>query len=174
MSISLLPGGSIRVTVPYMTPLFYAKSVFKNNSDIVQKLFLQREKKMNLLKEEHGLHENLFKVHTKKEIDQYKKEAHIFVTNTLKKIQTPFETPYKKVSIKNTKSRWGSCSSSGTIAFHYKILFLPEDLVHYLLVHELSHLQEMNHSASFWKHVGSVCENFEEKRKKLRSIPCVV
>jgi predicted metal-dependent hydrolase len=57
---------------------------------------------------------------------------------------------YADVAIKNQRTRWGSCSASGRISLNCKLLFLPRDLVHYVMLHELCHLLEPNHSERFW------------------------
>ena len=77
---------------------------------------------------------------------------------------------FNKISIKNQKTRWGSCSSKGNLNFNYKILFLSEELRDYIIVHELCHLAEMNHSKSFWSLVAKVCPDYLELRKRLRKI----
>ena len=71
---------------------------------------------------------------------------------------------YNRISIKTLKTRWGSCSSKKNLNFNYKILFLKEKDINYLIVHELSHLVHMNHSKNFW---DLVCETLwsEEFRK---------
>jgi hypothetical protein len=76
----------------------------------------------------------------------------------------------KKVSVRRVRSRWGSCSKDGNLSFSYKILFLPKDLQDYLVVHELAHLFEMNHSPSFWRIVDSYVPNGKQKQKRLRSL----
>jgi predicted metal-dependent hydrolase len=61
---------------------------------------------------------------------------------------------YRRLQIRGQKSRWGSCSSNGTLSLNYKLLFLEPELVRYLLVHELSHIRVLDHSPRFWKHVA--------------------
>lgn len=77
---------------------------------------------------------------------------------------------YNRISIKNAKTRWGSCSKKGNLNFHYKIVELPEPLLDYLIVHELCHLKEFNHSAGFWELVGKAAPGYNELRKGLRKI----
>jgi len=64
---------------------------------------------------------------------------------------------YTDLAIKNQRTRWGSCSSNGRISLNCKLLFLPRELVGYVLVHELCHLWAANHSERFWAHLRQ-CE----------------
>ena len=172
MTITLASDGSFRVTYPYRVPLFIAKVYFLKNKYTANSYFLKHREHMDKLSEEYSLDGELFKAHTKNEIALYKKEALGIVQELLGNFSQILNVDYQKVSIKNTKSRWGSCSSKKNLAFHYKILFLPRELAEYLVIHELCHVHQMNHSKKFWDLVGSICERHEEKRKLLRSIPC--
>lgn len=73
----------------------------------------------------------------------------------------------KKVTIKETKTRWGSCSSRGNINLSWRVMAAPKELQHYLLVHEVAHLKEMNHSPNFWMLVEKHCTNAQQKDKVL-------
>ena len=75
---------------------------------------------------------------------------------------------YSRVAIKNTKSLWGSCSRKGNLNFSYKLLFLPRELVDYVIVHELCHLKEHNHGKGFWALVSHTQPEFIRLRKQLR------
>lgn len=75
---------------------------------------------------------------------------------------------YKKVFIKNQKTRWGSCSKSGNLNFSYKLVFLPVHLVDYVIVHELCHLGEFNHSANFWALVSKTTPNHKHLKNELK------
>jgi predicted metal-dependent hydrolase len=72
------------------------------------------------------------------------------------------------VAIKNMKSRWGSCSSKGNLNFHYRVAFLPEELLDYVIVHELCHLKLFNHSKAFWNLVAEKSPNYSQLRKQLQ------
>lgn len=69
---------------------------------------------------------------------------------------------YKKISIRSQKTRWGSCSSTGTISVNDQLLFLPRDTASYLMIHELCHTQHMNHSSKFWRLVEEHCADFRD------------
>ncbi|MFP4610065.1 MAG: M48 family metallopeptidase [Thiohalophilus sp.] len=72
------------------------------------------------------------------------------------------------VSIRAQKTRWGSCSSSGRINLNRNLLFLPAELVEYLLVHELCHLREPNHSARYWQQVENALPDYRQRDRALR------
>lgn len=74
----------------------------------------------------------------------------------------------RKVSFKDTKSRWGSCSSAGDLSFSWRIIMAPPAIVNYLVAHETAHLIEMNHSAEFWKLCTKLCPDTSECRRWLK------
>jgi predicted metal-dependent hydrolase len=75
-------------------------------------------------------------------------------------VSTQTRLNFDSIQIRGQKSRWGSCSARGTISLNYKLLFLPPRLVNYILVHELCHTVQMNHSAKFWSLVGKFEPDF--------------
>lgn len=72
------------------------------------------------------------------------------------------------VRVSNTRSRWGSCSHGGRLTFHWQLIFASSEILEYLIAHEVAHLQEMNHSAKFWKIVSELCPHYISARKWLR------
>ena len=72
------------------------------------------------------------------------------------------------IKIKTYKSRWGSCSAQGDISYNWKIIFAPEKIIDYLVIHELSHLIFFNHSKEFWLNVEKYHPDFKENRKWLK------
>ncbi len=106
--------------------------------------------------------------HTKKEIKVFSENADKLVHTKLEYFNQHYNLEYKKISIKNQKTKWGSCSSSKNLSFNYKIILLPPLLQDYLVVHELCHLKEMNHGTRFWNLVEEKIPNAKVLSKKLR------
>ena len=75
---------------------------------------------------------------------------------------------YNSFKISNTKNRWGSCDTNGNIKINFRLIMLPHKIIDYVLIHELSHLVEFNHSKKFYKVIESVMPNYEEVRKSLK------
>lgn len=73
-----------------------------------------------------------------------------------------------RVSIRGQKTRWGSCSQSGTISLNYNLLRLDKKLIDYVIIHELCHLRHMNHSKDFWNEVEQILPDYKQLRKELR------
>lgn len=86
----------------------------------------------------------------------------------LERISRQLKLPYQDVSIRDQRTRWGSCSAQKNISLNQKLLFLPPDLVEYILVHELCHTIQMSHSSNYWKLVGQIMPDYKERRKQLR------
>jgi len=75
----------------------------------------------------------------------------------------------RKVSVRNQKWRWGSCSRDGHICLNWRLVLMPDAVRDYVLVHELMHLRRLDHSPSFWKLVAKVCPDFQAHRAFLRT-----
>lgn len=75
---------------------------------------------------------------------------------------------YTSITIRDQKSRWGSCSSRGTLSFNYRLIFAPQRVLDYVVVHELCHLTHMNHSKNFWHMVEKILPEYKESKKWLR------
>jgi predicted metal-dependent hydrolase len=77
--------------------------------------------------------------------------------------------PVGSVRIKNHRSQWGSCSNRNNLNFNYRLLYLPGHLADYVVVHELCHTLEHNHSPQFWAHVASLLPDWRARRVALRA-----
>ena len=75
---------------------------------------------------------------------------------------------YTSVTVRDQKTRWGSCSSRGTLSFNYRLIFAPPGILDYVVVHELCHLTHMNHSRDFWNMVALVMPDYQSRKQWLR------
>lgn len=75
---------------------------------------------------------------------------------------------YGRITIREQKTRWGSCSSKGNLNFNWKLVLLDPELQDYVVVHELAHRREMNHSVAFWKVVEAELPDYRERRRRLK------
>ena len=75
---------------------------------------------------------------------------------------------YEKIMIRDQKTRWGSCSQTGTLSFNYRLMMAPPEVIDYVIVHELCHLTHMNHSKAFWNMVADILPDYTERKKWLK------
>lgn len=99
---------------------------------------------------------------------QKKECSRILVENRLHYFNKFYNFKINRVAIKNQSTRWGSCSSKGNLNFNYKIIYLKPELADYLIVHELCHLGQLNHSKKFWLLVSKTIPNYVIINKELR------
>jgi predicted metal-dependent hydrolase len=101
---------------------------------------------------------------------EHKEAARQLICARLAQFNEHYQYEWKRVAIRNTKRSWGSCSSLKNLNFSYKLLLLPDDLCDYIVVHELCHLQELNHGPRFWALVAETIPDYKERIKRLKAI----
>jgi predicted metal-dependent hydrolase len=161
MRLSVFPGGILRVTIPRGFPMEHAERFMRKKSGWIAA-------KIGIMKKRN--HDPVFHRFGKKEYQKNKKQAFDLAKKKLEEFNRIYGFGYNKITIRNSRSRWGSCSAKKNLNFNYKILFLPEELLDYIVVHELCHLGEMNHSKRFWGLVEKTIPDYKEMRKKMRKI----
>jgi predicted metal-dependent hydrolase len=97
-----------------------------------------------------------------------KAEARAVLPSRLRALAAAHGLAVRAVSIRNQRTRWGSCSSDGRISLNWRLVQMPDDVRDYVLLHELMHLKVRNHSPRFWREVQKVCPDYERARLWLR------
>jgi predicted metal-dependent hydrolase len=153
-------GGEVIVTTPrFVTQNFIEKFMLQKAEWLLNKIEqLKNVKKKPSAKE------------SKADYQKYKDVALKIAESKVKEFNKIYNFKYNKISIKNQKTRWGSCSRKGNLNFNYKIALLSEKLANYLVVHEICHLGEFNHSKKFWTLVGKTIPDHLELRKQLKGV----
>ena len=78
------------------------------------------------------------------------------------------QAPITRVTVRNQRSRWGSCSRNGTISLNWRLIQTPAFVRDYIILHELAHLRQMNHSPAFWREVSRLCPDFSQAERWLK------
>ena len=99
---------------------------------------------------------------------QLRKLAAQELPRVLRELAVVHQFPARRVTVRNQKSRWGSCSRHGSISLNWRLIQTPAFVRDYIILHELCHLREMNHSARFWREVERVCPDFGAAEKWLK------
>lgn len=158
--ITIKHDGSVIVTVPTWA-----------NEKLAHRFVLKKSKwissKINYFKNNNF---TLPKKGTREDYLKNKKRALEIVKKKITFYNKLLDVKFNKIFIKNNKNTWGSCSRKGNLNFNYKIITLPENVSDYIIVHELAHLIEFNHSKNFWKIVSKIFPDYLEIRKSLKGL----
>jgi hypothetical protein len=158
MRLAIYCDGSFVVTAP------------RNLSESIIEQFVIRKSQWILDKLDYfkNISGQLFAKGTENDYAEYKIKASSLAQKRIEYFNNIYSFKFNRINIKNQKTRWGSCSRKGNLNFNYKIAIIPERLSDYIIVHELCHLKEFNHSQKFWNLVAKTIPNYLEIRKELR------
>lgn len=98
----------------------------------------------------------------------YKKNARDIISKRVEQYAKAMGVTYGRISIRSQKSRWGSCSSAGNLNFNWHLVMMPMKVLDYVVIHELAHRIEMNHSKQFWEIVSNVCPEYKLRKLWLK------
>lgn len=161
MSLSVRSDGAVILTLPQRVAVRLVKKFLHTHTDWIVK----RVQKFS----ERDIHPDIANK-SREHYLQHKERARSLLIKRVEFFAQEFGFEYGDIRIKNHTSRWGSCSAKGNLNFNYRIMFLPQELQDYIIVHELCHLREMNHSPKFWAHVGSIIPDYQSMKKKLKMV----
>ena len=100
--------------------------------------------------------------------DWLKAQANEKLQQTSQDYATAMQTKFRKLTIRDQKSRWGSCSATGDLSYSWRLILAPPEVLDYVAAHEVAHLKEMNHGPSFWRLVVTHCKTAKQARRWLR------
>lgn len=100
--------------------------------------------------------------------DWYRSEAAQYLGQVAEDLGRRHGIDYRKITIRDQKRRWGSCSSSGTLSFNWRLVLAPAEVARYLVAHELSHRVHPDHSRRFWDKVAELCPGFRDQERWLK------
>lgn len=98
----------------------------------------------------------------------YRQQAKRFIKQRADELCPRLGVTYGRLTIRGAKTRWGSCSQKANLNFNWKLMMMPEPVIDYVIIHELAHLKEMNHSKKFWMLVSEHCPQWRKRRKWIR------
>ena len=105
---------------------------------------------------------------TQQEIEELKQKALVYIEPKLKKYAELANVKPAKLTVRNQKTCWGSCSKNGNISINCLVMLMPDEVADYVIVHELCHMKEMNHSKRFWQEVERIIPDYKKRRQWLK------
>jgi predicted metal-dependent hydrolase len=154
----LYNDGQIVINIPWWTPYSAGK------------LFAESKKDDLLMKIKKANKDAIIPIRSGADYLKFKNRALRLARDRVNYFNSFYNFKYNKISIKNTRSRWGSCSNRGNLNYSYRIIFLPEEYRDYIIVHELCHLGEFNHSKDFWELVQKKIPDYKQIVSKIKNI----
>lgn len=137
---------------------------FLLRSSMLERIFIKKRKvkKRRISRVVSAKEEKIYRQHRAKAEQVLKKRT--------QELAHTYGFEFNRVSIKNTRTRWGSCSTKKNINLHYKLIFLKDEYRDYVIVHELCHLRQMNHSQAFWDEVEAIMPAYKGIAQKMRNL----
>lgn len=161
LRITIHPGGELSATLPQGMNINKLEYFIRQKADwILRKINLAKKRKPSILLPKSSRREYL----------AVKNRALKLAELRIEGFNKFYNFQYSLVSIRNQKTRWGSCSRKGNLNFNYRIVHLPEKYLDYIIVHELCHLEQFNHSKNFWELVGQAIPDYKILRKEIRNL----
>lgn len=162
--ITVYQTGRVKVTAPRLVPEFVVRRFVASKEEWISKKVVEFKSRLIAPKRIQ------WGTGKRSEYTAHKKEAYELAVRKVRHVAEKYGVTYGTVTIRNQKTRWGSCTKEGNLSFSYRIVFLPPELQDYLVVHEICHIRELNHSKAFWDLVKKEVPDYVHVRKRLRGI----
>lgn len=160
LRLAVRADAAIVITAPRIYPLFLIQNYIKQKWEWIKEAVVRQKSRQGILSLRHS----------PEQVEQYKKITLDLVKERLAFFNQQYGWQYGRISVRNQNSRWASCSSKKNLNFNYRLCLLPADLADYIIVHELCHLTEMNHSARFWALLARAVPDYKSKIKIIKDI----
>ena len=160
VAIQIKPDGTVVLRAPYGVPKRELNRILEEKSAWI-------EAHLQEIKEQEAEQKALPKF-SNQEIKELANKALAYIPERVKYYAPIVGVNYTRITIRNQKTRWGSCSSKGGLNFNCLLMLTPPEVVDYVVVHELCHRKEMNHSKAFWDEVEKVLPDYKSAKRWLR------
>lgn len=162
LAIEITPELQVVVRAPARMPVREINAFVQEKDDWIR-AHLQRMAEKKRLREQ--CREQAL---SKEELQELAAQAMKLITQKVHYYAQIIGVTYGRITIRNQRTRWGSCSGKGNLNFNCLLLLMPEEVLDYVVVHELCHRKEMNHSARFWEEVEKILPDYRQRRKWLK------
>ena len=155
IAIQIKPDGQVVVRCPKRMRIEEARRFVESKADWIEK-HLAKSPPQDVAK------------YTPKEIEQLREQARKLIAERVKHFAPIVGVTYGQIAIRTQHTRWGSCSSKGNLNFNCLLALVPPEVLDYVVVHELCHRKELNHSARFWNEVERILPDYKTRRSWLK------
>lgn len=155
IAIQIKPDGQVVVRCPKRMSIVEARRFAESKAGWIEKHLAKRAAQD-------------VEKYTPKEIEQLREQARKLVTDRVNHYAPIIGVTYNRIAIRTQHTRWGSCSSKGNLNFNCLLAIVPSEVLDYVVVHELCHRKELNHSARFWNEVERIIPDYKARRKWLK------
>lgn len=157
-TIQVKENGSVIVRTPYRTSRKQVEDFLKEKQRWISR---QQEHFKEAAKKQVAITDAMRK--------EGKKEAKKRIPERIAYYAKLMGVSYGRIAVREQKTRWGSCSASGNLNFNWKLILMPPEILDYVVVHELAHRKELNHSKDFWSVVEQILPDYKERRRWLKT-----
>lgn len=163
MKLSIYPDGRVILTLPYRVSQDTGRAYVEEKREWIHA-------QINQYRAQHAGK----RIFTRSDYLAHKEHARRIITARVMHFNQFYQFAYNKIAIKDMRTMWGSCSAKRNLNFNYKLLFLTPEQRDYVIVHELCHLKELNHSKRFWDLVRQCVPDLSRIRSELRKTESTV
>ena len=160
IAIQIKPNGTVILRAPYGVPKKEINRILEEKRSWIEE-HLQEVVK-------HREQQRAVPEISKEEINELANRALKYIPERVKYFAPIVGVNYSRITIRNQKTRWGSCSTKGGLNFNCLLMLMPPEVIDYVVVHELCHRKEMNHSPAFWAEVEKVLPDYKVAKKWLK------